>query len=564
MLWLDAGRLNAARKALGRPEATDGAKVDLVRRLGPRPAHDPDASGAQPCTATAPCGSTARRATSSGPGWARFGRPPSSSSPRLRQHGGFRAFMAMNQEGKDDFTSGLTMDMGFGFSSRFETLNVEGNGFGGMANLMAEPSEFGVVRRMTVTSTPGPGGTKVHLEGRPGRSRDRKDTVLVADRVTVGARRYAGDAARGFLDGDIMQVLVYDRVLGDAERTQVEGYLAARYGGKAPIVRPGRPVVGKPLVAVRNPPAVQMLVPGFSARELPVDLSNINNIKYRPDGKLVALAYDGNIYLLSDSKGSGLEDKAERFWENKGGLNAPIGMALTPPGYHLGEGVFVASKGRSRSSRTSTATARPTRRSSSPGMERASARRRRPGRGPRRGGQRLLRARGDQLHEPLPRPCVGRAAYDLKGEHGTIQKVSPDFGKREIIATGIRFPVALAFNRLGDLFATDQEGRPGSPTGTRSTSCCTSGRGGTTVSRRGTRSTSPRWSTSPACSTTPRSISRPAASTSTSRSTAARPSARPPGRGMPWSPATRGASSTGRSWRRPRPATSRRRTSSPP
>src|SRR4051812_22291430 len=28
-LWLDAGRLNAARKALGRPEATDGAKVDV-------------------------------------------------------------------------------------------------------------------------------------------------------------------------------------------------------------------------------------------------------------------------------------------------------------------------------------------------------------------------------------------------------------------------------------------------------------------------------------------------------------------------------------------------------
>ena len=39
-----------------------------------------------------------------------------------------------------------------------------------------------------------------------------------------------------------------------------------------------------------------------------------------------------------------------------------------------------------------------------------------------------------------------------------MQKVSPDFSQREIVATGIRFPVALAFNRLGDLFATDQEG----------------------------------------------------------------------------------------------------------
>jgi putative heme-binding domain-containing protein len=36
--------------------------------------------------------------------------------------------------------------------------------------------------------------------------------------------------------------------------------------------------------------------------------------------------------------------------------------------------------------------------------------------------------------------------------------VSPDFAKREIVATGVRFTVALGFNRKGDLFATDQEG----------------------------------------------------------------------------------------------------------
>ena len=83
---------------------------------------------------------------------------------------------------------------------------------------------------------------------------------------------------------------------------------------------------------------MQMLVPGFSARELPVDLTNINNVRYRPDGKLVALAYDGNIYLLSDRDGDGLEETVEPFWENKGSLVAPIGMALTPPGYHARRG----------------------------------------------------------------------------------------------------------------------------------------------------------------------------------------------------------------------------------
>ena len=33
-------------------------------------------------------------------------------------------------------------------------------------------------------------------------------------------------------------------------------------------------------------PAVQVLVPGFTVRELPLDLTNVNNVKYRPDGTL--------------------------------------------------------------------------------------------------------------------------------------------------------------------------------------------------------------------------------------------------------------------------------------
>src|SRR5439155_4989512 len=83
---------------------------------------------------------------------------------------------------------------------------------------------------------------------------------------------------------------------------------------------------GQPLVRVADPPPVQTLVPGFTVRQLPVDLTNINNVKYRADGKLVALAYSGNIYLLSDTDGDGLEDKAELFWEGKGRLRGPVGL----------------------------------------------------------------------------------------------------------------------------------------------------------------------------------------------------------------------------------------------
>ena len=202
-----------------------------------------------------------------------------------------------------------------------------------------------------------------------------------------------------------------------------------------------------------------MLVRGFQAHELPVDLTNINNLRYRHDGKLVALAYDGNIDLLSDRDGDGLEETVERFWENTGSLVAPIGMALTPPEYPRGDGVFVASKGK-------VSLISDTNRDGKADEEIVIAK-----------GWKELPHGVDALGVALGADGSvyfglgttdftnaymvnqqGQAGYRLEDEHGTIQRIAPDFSSREIIATGIRFPVGLAFNRLGDLFATDQEG----------------------------------------------------------------------------------------------------------
>ncbi len=469
-LWLDSGRLNAARKAHGRPEASDGTRVDVWY----------DASGhgrdlAQRHEESQPVyqdGALRFDGESSHLGLAGANTRLTDytlflvAAP-LSNHGGFRAFLAMNRRGQVDFTSGVTVDMSFPFTARFDVLNVEGNGFVGAANLMTVPSDFGVVRRMTVTSMIRPGGTRLYVDGRSAGSRDRRESTLEVDQIVVGARYYGSPPAiRSFLDGDVLQVLVYDRVLDDPERREVEAYLAARLGAGGPIRRAGRPAVGKPLVAVPDPPPVQMFVPGFSVRELPVDLTNINNVKYRHDGKLVALAYNGDIHLLSDSDGDGLEDRVERFWEKPGSLVAPIGMALTPPGNPRGDGVFVASKGKV---------------SLILDVDRDG-----------KADREVIVARGwtelphgvDALGVALDAAgnvyfglgttdytnayrvdATGRAAYDLKDEHGTIQKVSPDLRRREIVATGIRFPVALAFNRLGDLFATDQEGATWLPNG---------------------------------------------------------------------------------------------------
>jgi putative heme-binding domain-containing protein len=463
VLWLDAGRLNAARKALGRPELSDGTRVGTW--------YDGSGSGrhfAQIREAAQPIfqagalrfDGEASFLERSGAGMRLDDFTLFLMAAPFSNAGGFRAFLAMHEQGQADFTTGVTVDMGFGFTTSFDTLNVEGEGFGGMQNLLAEPSDFGTVRRMTVTSTPGRGGTKLFLDGKPAHSRDRQASVLDIDRLTAGARFFGfPPEIRGFADADILQALVYNRVLSESERQQVEHYLAARLGGITSITRT-RPSRGdKPLISVKNPPPVQMLLPGFSVRELPVDLTNINNVKYRADGKLVALSYAGDVDLLSDHDGDGLEEKVEHFWENKGSLVAPVGMALTPPGYPAGDGVFIASKGKvslildvDRDGKADT--------------EKVIA-----------SGWKELPHGVDALGVALDSfgnvyfglgttdytnayqiDGAGKSAFDLKDEHGTIQKISGDFRKREIIATGIRFPVALAFNRLGDLFATDQEG----------------------------------------------------------------------------------------------------------
>jgi putative heme-binding domain-containing protein len=476
-LWLDAGRQNAARQAYGRPALRPGQILDTWY----------DASGhrrhliqkdipAQPVL-TVDGDHTAVRFD---------GRQQHFSLPGLRRssrevtvfvvaapfsnRGNFRGLLALNRAGVNDYVSGLNVDLGPAPSARFQTLNIEGAGFGGAINLLKESSDFGTVQRLAVTSAVGPGGTKLYLNGKLQGQRDRADSALHFDRVTVGARFYTNGGppqVRDFLDGDLLEVLVYSRVLSEGERQQVDGYLAARHGNLRRVALPPRPDGGRRLVSVPNPPAVQMLVPGFTVRQLPVDLTNINNVRYRADGKLVALAYSGDVYLLSDSDGDGLEDRVEVFWENKGRLRAPIGMDLTPPGYRHGQGVFVASKGKC-SLLVDTD-------------------------GDGKADKEIIVARGwqelphgvDALGVALDRrdgsvyfglgtadytnayqvDKGGKARYRLDSERGTILRVAPDFKSREIVCTGIRFPVGLTFNRHGDLFCTDQEGATWLPNG---------------------------------------------------------------------------------------------------
>ena len=384
--------------------------------------------------------------------------------------GGFRALLAFNKQGVNDYTSGLTLDLHAFPSLSFSLLNLEGRGFGGAVDAMGDDFPLGTFHVLSATLTPGKAGIKLFVDGRLSGQRDRTGEPLRADELRIGVRHYSNTADptfdQGYFDGDIAEVLLYDRVLSETERKEVEEYLATRHADLLKLA-PASARNGKPLVPVKDPPPVQMLVPGFAVREMPLELTNINNLRYRPDGKLVALAYDGNVYLLSDTDSDGVEDKADLWWDNSAGsLRSPIGMALTPKDYSHGKGLFVACKGK-------LALLTDTDGDDKLDKETIVA-----------SGWQELPHGVDALGVAVAKDgsvffglgCTdftnayqvdkeGKPHYSLANERGTIVRVAPDLKSREIWCTGIRFPVGMAINPAGDLFCTDQEGATWLPNG---------------------------------------------------------------------------------------------------
>ncbi|HEY0454775.1 MAG TPA: hypothetical protein VGE41_00260, partial [Verrucomicrobiae bacterium] len=388
--------------------------------------------------------------------------------------GGFRGLFGCAEKSQNDYVRGLNIDLGVSGSSIFNNLNIEAAGAVGARSLMRTGVGFGEFHVLAIevgpkalsvdkaTQNPNASTSSINLwlDNQAQESRERASVSLAADELVIGARIYSNTAdlpyVQGFLDGSVAEVLLYDRALDEPARNQIAAYLSEKYKS----LRQGGGAGGfNPLIPVHSPPAVQMFVPGFAVRELPVHLKNINCVKYRPDGKLVTLGYDGNIFLLSDTDGDGVEDKVEPFWQTNS-LRAPIGMALTPPGYALGQGVFVAAKGKLALLVDTNGDDRADREivvaegwhELSHGVDALGA-------AIDSAGNVYFGLGAANFTNPyLVENGGGAARYNLQSERGTILKVSPDFKHREILCTGIRFPVAMAFNSRGDLFSTDQEG----------------------------------------------------------------------------------------------------------
>jgi glucose/arabinose dehydrogenase len=200
---------------------------------------------------------------------------------------------------------------------------------------------------------------------------------------------------------------------------------------------PGRPV---PLT----------VVPGYEALRLPLPTSEMpTGLAWRGDGTLAFCSLKGSVWLARDTDGDGIEDTQELFCD---GLAAPYGIAAQ------GESLDVAHK---------------------PCLLRLTDRD-----GDGRADRADIVASGwgytADYHDwsvGLPRDAQGAyylglpCQQDERSEaaahlRGTVVKLEPRLSTADDpraysllpLAAGLRFPMGLALNRAGDLFATDNQG----------------------------------------------------------------------------------------------------------
>lgn len=227
----------------------------------------------------------------------------------------------------------------------------------------------------------------------------------------------------------------------------------------------------QPPFAKSDAPGVQMLVPGFTVRELPVKLTSLNNIEYAPDGRLFAGGYDGRFHLLRDTDGDGLEDKVETFSPEES-ANYPLGMIVKD-----GMPYAVLSDEIVRWRDTNGDGVPDTRETVARGFDdpALAAKESAPYLNHRRVDSSMALAAGPDgalyvtmgnagYNNPYWHDKQGVAHYSTDKRRGCLLRISPD-GKIEQLHSGLRYIMSLQFNSRGDLFATDQEGATWVPNG---------------------------------------------------------------------------------------------------
>lgn len=386
--------------------------------------------------------------------------------------GDFRGIVSTNAIGQRDYQSGFNLDFGPGPTRTMSFLNVEGKGFGGARNLSSKDRPFGKLYVYELVIDCGQGRMELLVNGNVEGERSIDSQSIALDQWTIGARYYTNGPGAQMPTGparvDVAELLAWNDVLDSRTRESIRQQLIHKYEKLATAIatQENTEEIGEQLVRIPNPPLIQPLFPGFNVEEIPIELTNVNNVKYRNDGTLVTLGYNGDVHLLRDTNGDGIEDEAKIYYKNEGSLRGPLGLLILEKDDPRGTGVIVASKGKV-SFLVDT-----------DGDDRADE-------------ERVIASGWNEIPQNVDAVGIamdqsgaiyfglgtanyanaylvnekGESEYELESDRGTIQKISPDFSSRETVSTGIRFPVAIALHSSGDLFCTDQEGATWLPNG---------------------------------------------------------------------------------------------------
>ncbi len=237
--WLDASRMEAARKASGEPVIAPGSPLGTW----------PDASGhrrharqrmaqQRPVFMNLPDGPAVQ--FDGVDDWMHCTDANLASQEftallvvRPDNNKNWPGLVSGNTRGRNDYQSGFNIDLMPEPVEKFSSLMVEGPGYPGVINLLREPFPYGRFHLVTVTSRPGPGGVTVRVNGREQKSRDRDASWMTIDELSLAARYWSNDAPipafnRGFLAGAYRQVLLFDRALNSSEIQALEKHLLAR------------------------------------------------------------------------------------------------------------------------------------------------------------------------------------------------------------------------------------------------------------------------------------------------------------------------------------------------